>query len=185
MRILDFRLPICDLFFGGGDARSDHDGGEFAGLLAQRFNSIFRQQTCLDDQFHPVRGLVGLFHYDAELRDELGFGSSPASGPVVGTHRCAASDQLRAKGPAFNGFGQSIDQSDDSQSESFGALLEFGFRHKISLFREPQHEVGISDRKSAIGNRQSAIGNRQSAIGNRQSAIGNRQSAIGNRQSAI
>jgi hypothetical protein len=39
------------------------------------------------------------------------------------------------------------------------------------LFREPQHEVGISDRKSAIGNRQSAIGNRQSAIGNLKSQI--------------
>jgi hypothetical protein len=148
--ILDLRFAICDLAAGGRKARSRHNGRQLASFLVQGFDASSRQQSGLDNQFHPKGGLVGLLLDGAQLGDELSFRAATAGGPVVGANRGAAANQLPTNGPAFDAFGQCTDELKHTQRELFGPQFQFFFRHNSSLVLEQRRQPFTSNRKSQI-----------------------------------
>jgi hypothetical protein len=152
--ILDLRFAICDWAAGGGNPGSSHDRGQFAGLLVQRVDLLLAQQAAVDDQFHPIGRFIRLLLDGAQLGDELGFGTTSTSCPVVRANGRSTSHQLGCDRTAFGGSGQGANESDDPQRKLSGTLLQFRFRHKTSFGFETTAMLcrQIANRKSKIAN---------------------------------
>ena len=110
----------------------------------QILNAPCFHDTRLNEQFHPIDGLVVLFLNDAHLGDEIGRRSSPARRPVVRTDRGPRAKQLRGEDVACSRFRQRVNEPNDAQRKRLRSSLEFVRVHYNKYTRSdanPQSEI--------------------------------------------
>lgn len=141
------RWPMGESFAGCRFARGGHDRRQFVRFREQSGKFCFWQDTGLDRQFEPKRGLVGFFLDDSNFGDELGLAARPATGVVVGRDGSSAAENLFCDYPAsIIALGNFPAHLDDTERKRLGACLQLDWVHAANV-----------QTQSAIGHRPSAI----------------------------
>ena len=129
-KICDFRFLICDLASAGsGNSGGSYYSCQFAGLLPKFLHPSWRQQSALDNQFNPISRFICFLFYGSQSRNELRFGTSATSGPVICSDRRPTPHQLRRDSPAFWRPRQCSDQFKNAECKLFCSLLQLHFIH--------------------------------------------------------
>ena len=117
----------------GGSDGSDDDRGDLVAFAHQVGELGVREDAGFDEEFEPVRGLVGFFLDDGELVDEIGSRFPAARGSVVGADGRGRTKKLFADDIGRSRGRQRFGQFDDPQRERLGPGLHRVLIHGVEM----------------------------------------------------